>query len=64
MITLAVLAGCFSAPDFTPKPKGYNRIDLPPHRYRPLPGGHPYTFEYSQEAVVDATRRTWRSPIG
>lgn len=43
---------CTSTPDFTPKPKGYNRIDLPPHRYRPLLGGHPYTFEYSQEAVV------------
>ena len=39
-------------PDFTPKPKGYNRIDLPPHRYQLLGGGHPYSFEYSQEAVI------------
>ncbi|WP_245897104.1 gliding motility lipoprotein GldD [Hymenobacter nivis] len=46
------LAACTAAPDFTPKPKGYNRIVLPPHRYRPLPGGHPYTFDYSQSAVV------------
>jgi len=46
------LAACSSAPDYTPKPKGYNRIDLPPHRYRTLPAGHPYTFEYSQSAKV------------
>ena len=38
--------------NFTPKPKGYNRIDLPAHYYQPLGGGHPYTFEYSKWAVV------------
>ena len=47
-----LLVGCASAPDYTPKPKGYNRIDLPPHRYRLLPVGHPYSFEYSQQAKV------------
>ena len=47
------LAACGeSTPDFTPKPKGYNRIDLPAHRYQALGGGHPYTFEYSKSAVV------------
>ena len=49
---LGLLAGCSSAPDFTPKPKGYNRIDLPAHRYRLLSGGHPYEFEYSTQAVI------------
>ena len=48
----ASLAACSEAPDFTPKPKGYNRIDLPPHRYRQLGPGHPYTFEYSEQAKV------------
>ena len=49
---LALMTGCSSAPEFTPKPKGYNRIDLPAHRYQLLGGGHPYEFEYSKEAVV------------
>ena len=49
---LGLLASCLSAPDFTPKPKGYNRINLPAHRYQELPAGHPYTFEYSTEAVI------------
>jgi gliding motility-associated lipoprotein GldD len=48
----AGVAACSSAPDYTPKPKGYNRIDLPPHRYRTLGAGHPYSFEYSQYAKV------------
>ena len=47
-----LLGACSSVPDFTPKPKGYNRIDLPPHRYQKLGPGHPYTFEYSKEAKV------------
>ena len=52
LMLCAGAAACSSAPDYTPKPKGYNRIDLPPHRYRTLGGGHPYSFEYSQYAKV------------
>jgi gliding motility-associated lipoprotein GldD len=52
MVCLGLMASCSSAPDFTPKPKGYNRIDLPKHSYQQLPGGHPYSFEYSREAVI------------
>ncbi len=37
---------------YVPKPKGYNRIDLPAHAYRPLTGPYPYTFEYSKEARI------------
>ncbi len=33
--------------EFTPKPKGYNRIDLPAPKYKPLTDQHPYFFEYS-----------------
>jgi gliding motility-associated lipoprotein GldD len=48
----AGVAACSSAPDYTPKPKGYNRIDLPAHAYRELGPGHPYSFEYSKYAKV------------
>ncbi|GAA4001225.1 gliding motility lipoprotein GldD [Hymenobacter fastidiosus] len=43
---------CSSPTDFTPKPKGYNRIDLPPHAYQQLASGHPYTFQYSRYAKI------------
>ncbi|TGD78282.1 gliding motility lipoprotein GldD [Hymenobacter wooponensis] len=49
---LGLAASCTSAPDFTPKPKGYNRIDLPPHAYQQLAPGHPYTFQYSRYAKI------------
>lgn len=37
---------------YTPKPKGYPRIDLPKPAYRALTEKHPYTFQYSKYAVV------------
>lgn len=52
LLLLLLLAACATAPDYTPKPKGYNRIDLPPPRYQQLAPGHPYTFEYSKYAKV------------
>ena len=44
-LSLLALAGCQE--EFTPKPKGYNRIDLPAPKYQVLREKHPYTFEYS-----------------
>lgn len=37
---------------YVPKPKGFNRIDLPPHQYQNLAERHPYTFAYSRFAEV------------
>lgn len=37
---------------YTPKPKGYNRFDLPAHEYVSLPDTFPYSFEYSKHARV------------
>lgn len=37
---------------FLPKPKGYNRIELPEHAYRELPDSLPYSFEFSQHAKI------------
>lgn len=46
-----LLASC-GEESFIPKPKGYNRIDLPEHAYQPLKEEHPYTFEYSKYAEI------------
>ncbi|MGB3182583.1 MAG: gliding motility lipoprotein GldD [Cyclobacteriaceae bacterium] len=37
---------------YTPKPKGFNRIELPDHSYQMLPDTFPYAFEYSHEAQI------------
>lgn len=44
------MAGCNA--EYTPKPKGYNRIDLPAAAYQQLQDEHPYTFEYSKHAKI------------
>lgn len=38
--------------DYVPKPKGYNRVDLPEHSYVSLPDTLPYDFEYSVHATI------------
>ena len=47
---LFTLTGC--SEDYSPKPKGYNRIDLPAPAYQLLQEEHPYTFEYSRHAKI------------
>ncbi|SIR48767.1 gliding motility lipoprotein GldD [Pontibacter lucknowensis] len=44
------IIGCNA--EYTPKPKGYNRIDLPEAAYQQLQDKHPYTFEYSKHAKI------------
>jgi gliding motility-associated lipoprotein GldD len=36
--------------DYQPKPKGYNRLTLPPLEYQLSPDSLPYQFEYSRHA--------------
>lgn len=37
---------------YVPRPKGYNRIELPAQQYRQLTELHPYTFEYAKAAKI------------
>lgn len=50
VLFIALFSSCSS--DYIPKPKGYNRIDLPPHEYQKLDKNLPYTFEYSKSAKI------------
>lgn len=38
--------------EYVPKPKGFNRIDLPAPKYLDLEATHPYSFQYSSLAVI------------
>lgn len=50
---LGLFASCSTEENtFMPKPKGYNKIDLPAHTYDTLIGDYPYSFEYSSLAKV------------
>lgn len=40
--------------DYLPKPKGYNRIDIPEHAFTILERDLPYQFEHSQYSQVES----------
>ncbi|MEQ9439598.1 MAG: gliding motility lipoprotein GldD [Cyclobacteriaceae bacterium] len=51
-IMILGMAACTPDASYVPKPEGYNRIDLPEHRYVSLPDTLPYDFEYSRQATL------------
>lgn len=52
-LILFVLFICSCEGSYVPKPKGYNRIDLPQHSYMATPDTLPYRFEYSEAATLE-----------
>ncbi|OEK07272.1 gliding motility lipoprotein GldD [Roseivirga misakiensis] len=60
ILTLVVLSSCEEV--YLPKPKGYNRIDLPNPAYQALPDTFPYQFDYSTyaELLGDSNKRADR----
>ena len=50
ILLVAVCAGCDR--EYLPKPLGYNRLELPAPTYQSLPDTLPYTFEYSNHAIL------------
>jgi gliding motility-associated lipoprotein GldD len=52
-IFLIFILICFSCSrEYLPKPKGYNRIDLPSHEYVNSPDSLPYFFKVSKHARI------------
>jgi gliding motility-associated lipoprotein GldD len=50
-LLLFFIIGCGG--DYLPKPKGFNRIDLPEREFITLENGRPYIFEHSVHALVE-----------
>ena len=64
-VTCLLLFNCRQKPDgsdFVPKPKGYNRIDLPVAQYQQMTENHPYSFQYSTQAVLKPDTVRWAEP--
>lgn len=51
-IAVFILISACGSETYLPKPKGYNRIDLPQRTYQNLPDSFPYSFEYSKHAQL------------
>lgn len=52
ILVLFLITSCST--DYTPKPRGYFRIDLPAHEYQQFDSTFPYTFEYPIYATIFA----------
>ncbi|EOZ96019.1 GldD [Indibacter alkaliphilus LW1] len=52
LLIVSFLSACQG--DYLPKPKGYNRIDLPERGFIRLEGDFPYSFEHSKHAIVES----------
>ena len=53
LLVCPFLAGILSCQrQYLPKPKGYNRIDLPAQLYQILPDSLPYQFDYSVHSEI------------
>jgi len=51
LIPISLLLSC--GQDFLPKPKGYNRIDIPDHSFTTLSMDLPYQFEHSRFSEIE-----------
>jgi len=51
-LAILFLYACSSDGNYTPKPRGYFRIDFPKHDYRVFDTTFPYTFEYPVYATI------------
>ncbi len=52
-VILGLILGSCEESSFVPKPRGFNRIDLPEHEYTPILGSYPYKFEHSRYASIE-----------
>jgi gliding motility-associated lipoprotein GldD len=57
---LLVLAGCTSGGDYSPKPRGFFRIEFPKKAYQTYSGDCNYTFEYPvySRVVPDSSKNS------
>jgi gliding motility-associated lipoprotein GldD len=55
---LLLLLTCSCSDSYTPKPRGYFRIDMPERKYQVFDSSFPYTFEYPVYAGIspDSTK--------
>ena len=52
LLMVVLFAASCNNNDYTPKPRGYFRIQLPPRQYRLLDSIYPYTFQYPVYAHI------------
>lgn len=58
IVGILLLAACGDNHDYSPKPRGYFRIELPKKAYRDFVSDYPFTFKYPTYAVIQKDTQT------
>lgn len=59
ILILPLFIACGGEDDYTPKPRGYFRINLPEQEYTDLKSDCPFTFEYNENAQWQPKENCW-----
>lgn len=62
ILVMALFCACGGSGDYSPKPRGYFRIQLPKKEYQDYDGGCPFTFSYPKYAVMEADKKAGAKP--
>lgn len=62
LASILFLSACGSG-DYSPKPRGYFRIELPKKEYRQYQSAYPFTFEYPVYAQIEADTQPARTTL-
>lgn len=61
-VGLLTLFSCSNRPDFSPKPRGFFRIDFPDKKYQDYTGNCPFTFSYPVYASIQPDKNKNAQP--
>ncbi|RFZ93032.1 gliding motility lipoprotein GldD [Mucilaginibacter conchicola] len=62
MAAVAIFAAACGGSDFSPKPRGYFRIEFPKKEYQDYSQGCPFTFQYPKYTKIEADRSAGAKP--
>ena len=62
IIALLFFSACGSNNDYSPKPRGYFRIEFPKKEYKEFVSGYPFSFEYPVYARIEKDTQTRIGP--
>jgi gliding motility-associated lipoprotein GldD len=53
LVAILFFAACGGEPDYSPKPRGYYRVEFPKREYREYVSNYPFSFVYPTYAVME-----------
>jgi gliding motility-associated lipoprotein GldD len=53
LVAMALVSACGSNEDYSPKPRGFFRINFPGKEYQPYAEGCPFTFNYPKYSKIE-----------